>query len=327
MNPYQAPWWLPGKHLQTIIPFLQRKPLHLNRKRERVELADGDFIDVDWLPSNDHNSPIVMLLHGLSGCSRSGYILQMQAVLQQQGFTTVAMNHRGCSGEPNRLPRAYHSGETHDAQAVLNHIKQRYPTNPIFVIGYSMGGNILLKWLGEQGSTSQITAGVAISVPFQLGVCAQELDKGFAKTYRVRLIKCIREQLQTKIKHFHANDLKEYADYLENLGDLTKIQSFIEFDHQFTAPLHGFNSGADYYQKCSSKPFLSKVQRPALVIHAQNDPFMTPEIIPKSQDISSSIQLEIFKHGGHVGFFQGSHPFNSECWLLTRIPSYLKTHI
>lgn len=266
----------------------------------------------------------MILLHGLSGSTQSGYIKGLQNALLGCGLSSVAMNFRGCSGEPNHLARCYHSGDTEDIHFLYQALRQRLPQTALAAVGFSLGGNVLLKWLGEQGDKLELFAAVAVSVPLVLSVCATKLDSGFSKVYRARLLCELKHYVRTKHSHLVRLGLLEEADKLESLGDLSTIKSFWQYDDRVVAPLHGFKNVEDYYRRASSRQFLKNISVPTLVIQADDDPFMTNAVLPAEKELSSQVRLEIIKGGGHVGFISGRNPLEPEYWLDQRIPAFLK---
>ena len=311
---FRPAWWLPGPHLQTLWPNLVRvKPCQALR-RERLELPDGDFLDLDWTRPTD--GPLVLVLHGLEGSIDSHYAAGLLRVLSEAGFEAVLMHFRGCSGEPNRLARSYHSGETGDLAQVLRLLGERFPERPMAAVGYSLGGNVLLKWLGESGGAAGVQQAVAVSVPFDLGRCADRLGQGFSRVYQAHLLKRLKRSAQRKFR-----ELESPVD----LSGIGRAQSFREFDDCATAPLHGFSSAEDYYQRCSSRPFLHRIRVPTLILHAADDPFMSSEVVPGEEDLSEAVTLELSDRGGHVGFVSGRVPLCGHYWLETRIVEHLAT--
>jgi predicted alpha/beta-fold hydrolase len=302
--PFKPAWWLPGPHLQTLWPTLARRAVKVALTRERIELMDGDFIDLDW--SADNRGPIVIILHGLEGSAESPYARGMLRMLTQHGWRGVVMHFRGCSGEPNRLPRAYHSGETEDIAAVIQHLHARAPHTPLIALGFSLGGNVLLKWLGESGAQNPLSAAVAVSVPLDLAGSSKRLQTGFSRVYQWHLLKSLRGKMREK-----------------NFSDLTKLRTIEEFDDKFTAPMHGFASAAEYYFKSSSRQFLKKISVPTLLIQSKDDPFLTPEMLPDLSELSASVTLEVTERGGHVGFVEGNLPWRPQYWLERRIREFL----
>ncbi len=322
---FQPAWWLKNPHIQTLYPALLRKPMPLQRIRERLWTPDNDFIDLDWY--GDDKTSLVILLHGLSGSSESGYILGLQQALLRQGFSSVAMNFRGCSGEPNYMARSYHSGETEDIHFLYQTLRQRYPETAFAAVGFSLGGNVLLKWLGEQGKNAHLRAAVAVSVPLVLSECASRLDKGFSKIYRKHLLDELKHYIHKKRDYLTSKGHSTEADKLRQLGDLSSINSFWQYDDQVVARLHGYKDATDYYNRSSSRQFLSAIQTPTLVIHAQDDPFMTAAVGPHVNELSSQVELEIYAHGGHVGFIAGQKWLHPDYWLDRRIPTFLQAYL
>ncbi len=319
---FKPAWWLNNAHLQTLYPALMRKtssPPGL--RRERLITPDNDFIDVDWCGAGIQ--PLIILLHGLTGSSQSGYIKGLQRTLLTQGFRSVALNFRGCSGEYNHSARCYHSGETEDIHFLYQTLRQREPDTPFAAVGFSLGGNVLLKWMGEQGSKLTLFAAVAVSVPLVLSICATKLDKGFSKMYRGNLLRELKHYVWAKQRHLEKVGKLIEASKIEQLGDLSRIKSFWQYDDRVVARLHGFKNVQDYYQRSSSRQFLKSITIPTLVVQAIDDPFMTQEVLPDLNELSSSIYLEITQGGGHVGFIAGDMPFKPEYWLEQRIPEFL----
>jgi len=337
--PFQPPPWLRNAHLQTVWAPLFRKSPVLQRQRERLELPDGDFLDLDW--DNGLNAgqevsdslPLVVLFHGLTGSSNSAYILGMQLALEEISWDSVAVNFRGCSGRPNRLPRAYHSGETGDVDFVLMTCRERFPQRPIVAIGYSLGGNALCKWLGEEGQrmassgrSSTIDAGVVVSAPYQLSRCATRLDQGFSKVYRKRLIDELTQGITLKKNLYRHTHQQHYLQKLESLGPLEGIKSFWQFDNKIVAPLHGFTCAQDYYQRSSARQFVPDIQIPTLLVHATDDPFMPEDVAPTPEECPAGVDLVLTSQGGHVGFVTGNwRPWKTEFWLEQYIPAWLTT--
>lgn len=286
---------------------------------------DHDFLDIDCCGEGE--LPLIVLLHGLTGSSQSGYIKSLQHTLLKQGFRSVALNFRGCSGESNNLARSYHSGETEDTYFLYQTLRQREPTTPIAVVGFSLGGNVLLKWLGEQGNKLSLFAAVAVSVPLVLGTCATKLDYGFSKIYRESLLRELKNYINQKLQHLQRIGNLREAKKIEQLGDLSSVKSFWQYDDRVVAKLHGFKDVHDYYLRSSSRQFLKKIEVPTLLIQAIDDPFMTEAVLPGADELSPSVYLEITQGGGHVGFIGGNTPFKPRYWLDQRIPEFLKEHL
>jgi predicted alpha/beta-fold hydrolase len=323
---FKPAWWLSNSHLQTLYPALLRKaPAPPDYRRERLTTPDGDFIDIDYCGTG--KQPLIILIHGLAGSSQSGYIKGLQAALFRQGMRSAVLNFRGCSGSSNNKARCYHSGETEDIHFLYQTLRQREPETPLGVVGFSLGGNVLLKWLGEQGGRLDLFAAVAVSVPLLLGVCATKLDSGFSKCYRANLLRELKKYMRIKLQHLEHIGQSEEAMKIKALGDLSAIGSFWEYDDRVVAKLHGFIDVHDYYQRSSSRQYLKSIKVPTLLIQANDDPFMTEEVLPEPDELSPDIQLEITEYGGHVGFISGPSPFSPEYWLDQRIPEFLIGYI
>lgn len=318
---FKPVWWLRNPHLQTIYPALFRKAFPLQRVRERLLTADQDFLDLDWY--EDIDKPLVILLHGLSGSSESGYILGLHLALQKQGFASVALNFRGCSGAPNWTARCYHSGETEDIAFVYQTLRQRFPDRPMAAVGFSLGGNVLLKWLGEQGESVSLFATVAVSTPLVLSECASRLDQGFSRVYRSYLLTELKQYIHLKRRCLEKQGFQHEAQKLRQLGDLSDISSFWQYDDRVVARLHGFKDATDYYRRSSSRQFLGSIRVPTLLIQARDDPFMTPRVLPNTDELAAQVEMEIHSSGGHVGFLCDAKQHGSNYWLDKRIPAFL----
>lgn len=324
--PFKPAWWLNNAHLQTLYPALLRKVGNCPHiMRERLLTPDGDFVDLDWC--GEGGGPLIILLHGLTGSSRSVYIKSLQGIFSGQGFRSVALNFRGCSGESNRLARCYHSGDTGDVDFLYRTLRQREPDVSMAAVGFSLGGNVLLKWLGEQGDRLQLFAAVAVSVPLVLSVCASKLDTGFSRLYRANLLQGLKRYMDTKRQYLQAIGHQQEAEKIDQLGDLSTIRSFWQYDDRVVAKLHGFRDVHDYYRRSSSRQYLKSIMVPTLVIQAADDPFMTDAVLPQRGELSPSVHLEITRGGGHVGFVCGRLPFKPTYWLDTRIPEFIITKL
>ena len=313
---FRPAWWLPGPHLQTLYPTLFRRRTSPVLQRERLELADGDFIDLDW--SGDSDRPVVLVLHGLEGSLQSHYTGGILEALTASGYRAVLMYFRGCSGEPNRLPRSYHSGETGDLATVVRHIRDRQPSRPLAVIGYSLGGNVLLKWLGETGNSNGLATAIAVSVPFDLDQAARKLERGLSRIYQRHLLKKLRRSVTAKARRLEAPLLLE---------ELATLKTFRQFDNAITAPLHGFRDVDDYYSRSSSSAFLRDISTPTIIIQARYEPVLPADAIPGLDMLGPSNTLERATSGGHVGFLAGDSPFRHRYWLETRIWSKLNENL
>jgi predicted alpha/beta-fold hydrolase len=283
---------------------------------ERLDLDDGDFIDLHWVGTD--NGPLIVVLHGLEGSANSTYAARILHRISASGWGGVLMHFRGCSGEPNDADRSYHSGETADLRFLLSLLKSRYPSRPIFAVGYSLGGNVLLKYLGEFGRKSGITVASAISVPFDLAAGAKRLNSGFSRFYQRHLV----SSLKRKIREKFANRPAPIA--LEKLDDWT---NFWSFDHHVTAPLNGFASADDYYSKSSCRQFLAEITAHTLIIHSRDDPFLSIDAIPNAVELSETTHMVVTKTGGHVGFVAGLNPLKPTFWIDDQIVAWFKYHV
>lgn len=313
---------LANPHLQTLWGPLWRKMPVLERPRERFWLADGDFLDLDWYGPHEAHAPLVVVLHGLTGSSNSPYVKGLQLALQARGWASVAVNWRGCSGEPNLLARSYHSGASEDLAETIRHLRAQRPLAPLYAVGYSLGGNVLLKYLGESGSASQLQAAVAVSVPFRLDQCADRIGLGFSRVYQAHFMREMLAYVQDKQRHFRDRGQDEGLATLERLGSLRNLRTFWDFDGKVTAPLNGFEDVHDYYRRASSRYYLGENRTPTLIIHANDDPFVFGHSLPTTAELAPRTQLELHARGGHVGFVEGSLR-NPGYYLERRIPQWL----
>ncbi|QGS61327.1 hydrolase [Shewanella algae] len=312
---FRPPWWARSPHFQTIIPVLT-KVAGLPLRRERLELEDGDFIDLDWLKTPIPGKPLLVILHGLEGSADSHYIRRLLRECQKLELAAVVHHHRGCSGEDNRLARSYHSGDTADISHSLQTLKQRYPHSPLLAVGYSLGGNVLAKYQGEFADKSLLSRAAVVSAPLALASCAKRLEKGFSKVYQSYLIRQLQQKMLLKLERGNSQ--------LPLNGEAIKrLNTFYDFDHQVTAPLHGFNGVDDYYQKASAFPLLGKIAKPTLIIHAADDPFMTDAVIPSLAHLPACVEYELHANGGHVGFIEGGTPWQPRYYLEQRLLRYL----
>ncbi len=291
MNSYQAPFLLFNKHLETIYASLIRKVEGIDYDRERITTPDDDFLDLDWLKQN--SKKLVILSHGLEGNSQRSYIRGMASIFHQHGFDVLAWNYRGCSEEMNRKIRFYHSGATDDLDLVVKHCIAMGYTD-INLIGFSLGGNLTLKYLGEKGSAlhPQVKKSVAFSVPLNLHTSCIEISKVSNWVYNRRFLNSLKEKVISKSKQISALDA----------GPLDTISTLLEFDNQYTAPIHGFRNAIDYYNQCSSLRFIDAIERPTLIVNALNDPFLSGDCYPSHLAEHPFLKLEYPKRGGHVGF-------------------------
>lgn len=313
MNPkppvYHAPAWLPGGHAQTLWPLLI-KPKPLPLRRERWDTPDGDFIDVDFLDAAV-DAPTLVLFHGLEGSSRSHYAISTTLACRKLGWRVVLPHFRGCSGELNHQPRAYHSGDSAEIDWILRRIQANKAGKPVHAAGISLGGNALLKWAGEQGpAAAEVVTGVAsICAPLDLAACGHHLARGFNRIYT-------RHFLDT-LKAISAERLHRFPGLFDE-ARMRAARNLWQFDDAVTGPVHGFAGADDYWQRCSAKPFLKHIAIPALAVNPKNDPFLPAHDLPKPADVAPSVRLEQPLTGGHVGFVSGQFPGRLD-WLPQRL--------
>ncbi|MEK6244159.1 MAG: alpha/beta fold hydrolase [Pseudomonadota bacterium] len=303
MVSYKAPWWLPGGHLQTIAAALAPAP-RIPWRRERWDTPDGDFIDLDWAGRVANPAgPLLALFHGLEGSSASPYARAIAAQALAMGWRCVVPHFRGCSGELNRLPRAYHSGDSAEIDWILRRLDARH------AVGISLGGNALLKLLGEKGADINLHKAVAISAPLDLAAAGRSLDRGLSREIYTRIfLRTLKKKTFQKLARQRiAIDAKRLA----------RARTFWEFDDTVTAPLHGFLGADDYWQRSSSASWLGRIRVPTLVLNARNDPFMPETALDAIGEVPPNVVLEFPRSGGHAGF-----P-GRDRWLARRVLDFL----
>ena len=311
---FQPPSWLRNPHLQTLWPKLFRRRPDLALSWERLELADSDFIDLAW--AAHASGPVVLMLPGLEGNLHSHYALPVMATLLRSGLQPVFMHLRGCSGEPNRLPRSYHSGAVEDLAEVLALL--RASGRPVAaVIGISLGGNLLLRYLGMTGTASRLRAAMAVSVPFVLADAVRRLDQGGSQLYQQYLV--------TRLKRSYQRKFQIIPSPLR--VDLDRIRTLREYDECITAPLNGFAGADDYYARCSSIGYLAAITTPTLILHSADDPFMYPHTIPRGDQVGPGVRLAIQKYGGHAGFIEGRLPWRIACLIDRLAAAFFHEHL
>ena len=290
---FKSAWYLPGAHLQTIVPALFRKPKnHFTRKT--IITPDNDFLDIDLLLNN--NDKLCIITHGLEGSTCAQYVLGLTKSLANNGFDVLAWNNRGCSGRLNKAVRYYHSGLTEDLHLLIKYATDELNYQQIYLVGFSVGGNITLKYCGEQGLqlNHAIKKIATVSVPVHLASSARELDKAKNKIYLNRFLKSLKPKVISKINQIPFN---------LNPSDVIKWKTFLEFDGNYTAPMYGFSSAQDYWDKSSSIHFLKFIQVQTLMISSLNDPFLAKECFPSDSEIGNQNIKTIYTNsGGHVGF-------------------------
>lgn len=327
-SPFRPAWWLRNAHAQTLFSTFFRRPPSLSREREELLLPDGDFVDLDWYgPAGwSGTTPLVLVVHGLSGSSDSHYVLGLQAELAARGWASVAMNCRGASGRPNNRTRAYHAGASEDILSVLQHMAARHPGVPRALVGYSLGGSMTLNLMGQQQHDAPVFAAVAVSVPLQLQLCADRMDSGFSRIYRQHFMETLVAYWRDKALHLEQRGDGEAAARVRGQLARGPFRSFWQYDNELVAPLHGYRDVHDYYDRASPRQFLSRIARPTLVIQSADDPFMTPEVLPAAHELSPAVHFELCRQGGHVGFIEGGTPVAPSYYLEKRIPDFLGLH-
>jgi uncharacterized protein len=308
---YRAPWWLPGGNLQTLYAALAGHRV-ARWKRERWDTPDGDFIDVDRLPGAA-DTPLVALFHGLEGSSSSHYAAALARELAHRGWRGAVSHFRGCSGEPNRLPRAYHSGDADEIGWVLRRLHAEAPRAPLFAVGVSLGGNALLKWLGEDAEAKNVLwAAAAISAPIDLMAAGDALGRGFNLVYSRAFLATMKAKGERKLERFPG---------LFDGESMRRSRTLRDFDNVVTAPLHGFRDTDDYWTRASAKPVLRRIGVPTLLVNARNDPFLPSEALPRPEEVSPFVRCEFPKEGGHAAFVSGPFPGNLS-WVPRRVTGF-----
>lgn len=309
MKPYRAPAWLPGGHAQTLWPLLI-KPKPLQLRRERWATPDGDFIDVDHL-DGPANAPMLVLFHGLEGSARSHYAISTAHACKKAGWRLALPHFRGCSGELNRRPRAYHSGDSEEIDWILRRLHAANGGRQLHAAGVSLGGNALLKWAGERGpiAAELVTGVVAMCAPLDLAACGHHLARGFNRIYTRHFLNTLKTISAARLRQF------------PGLFDAARMQQAVnlyQFDDAVTAPVHGFSGADDYWHRASAKPWLKSIAVPALAVNPKNDPFLPATYLPSRAEASPSVRMEHPEEGGHVGFVTGDFPGSLD-WLPQRL--------
>jgi hypothetical protein len=319
MRPYRAPWWLPGGHLQTLYPYFVLRRRAPPYRRERWETPDGDFIDLDWVNERDDSAPLVTLFHGLEGASDSHYASALMRAAERRHWRGVVIHFRGCSGEPNRMPRAYHSGDADEIAWILRRLRALNPATPLFAAGVSLGGNALLKWLGREQASARgvIDAAAAVSAPMDLMTAGDRLGAGVNRLYGHHFLRTLRKKSLAKLERFPA---------LYDSRMVRRARTLREFDNVVTAPLHGYRDTDDYWTRASSKPDLRHIEVPTLIVHARNDPFLPGRYLPAQSEVSASVTLDLPHGGGHTGFASGPFPGHLD-WLPQRLLDFFSENV
>ncbi|MBB5444215.1 MULTISPECIES: hydrolase [unclassified Paraburkholderia] len=318
---YRAPLWLPNRHVQTIVPSLFARRPAVSFRRERWDTPDGDFIDLDWVahdtPPTD-TAPLFVLFHGLEGSSSSHYAVALMAAAREYGWHGVVPHFRSCSGPLNRLPRFYHLADSNEVDWILRRLRAAH-RGPVVAAGVSLGGNVLLRWLGERQADAArvVAATAAISTPIDVHAGGRALSQGFGLVYTRSFLKTLKRKASQKLEQFPG---------LFDRDAMLASRTMYEFDNVVTAPLHGFRDTDDYWSIATTRPLLPHIQVPTLVLNARNDPFLPAEALPSRHEVSAAVELYQPEHGGHAGFMTGPFPGRID-WLSRRVFGYLERHV
>ena len=323
---YTPAWWVPGAHVRTLWGKLLRRSPALTTRVERWATGDGDEIELHRLEPLGTRAPHggrLLALHGLEGTIRSHYLRGLLALAQRRGWSADALIFRTCNGETTRAPRLYHSGETTDLDHVVRRLIRSHPGQPLALVGFSLGGNVLLKWLGEQGQEmpSEVRAAAAVSVPFDLERGSRFIEQGFARVYTRHFLRTLRAKARVKL---------ERDPGLFDGAALERARTLFEFDDVVTAPVHGFEGAADYYRRSSSLRFLTSIRLPTLLLSAYDDPFLPPDTLREVEHLARGnicLTAEFHQHGGHVGFISGRAPWAPRYYAEERVLDFLESTI
>ncbi|WP_455366547.1 hydrolase [Kaarinaea lacus] len=292
-SPFQPAWWLRNRHVQTMLPFLLKTNNRIPHEKQRLELPDGDFVDVFWCDAKQQPQravqPVVIVLHGMGGCFQSHYISGMINALLQSGYRVAFLHARGCSGEPNRLPSTFHAADTSELQQLVLTVKEQNPDRPVAALGFSLGGSIILNWLAQNNSNDLLAAAVAMSVPFDLSATADTLNQGFSRIYQQYLLRQLKT-LAIRKSELHPAPL--------TVSEIQHIKTLREYDDRMTAKINGFDTADNYYRIASCKQYLTSIRTPTLIIHAVDDPFVPADSVPTEQELASPVTLELAQQGG-----------------------------
>jgi uncharacterized protein len=323
---YTPAWWVPGAHLRTLWGKLVRRPPSLDTRVERWAMVDGDEIELHRLEpegAGARHRGRLLVLHGLEGTIRSHYLRGLLTLAQTRGWAADALIFRTCNGEMTRARRLYHSGETTDLDAVVRRLVREHPGQPLALAGFSLGGNVLLKWLGERGDDlpSEVSAAAAVSVPFDLERGSRFIERGFSRVYGRHFLRTLRAKARAKL---------ERDPGLYDARALDRARTLFDFDDVVTAPVHGFANASDYYRRSSSLGFLSSIRRPTLLLSAYDDPFLPRAVLDEVADLARGnrdVTVEFHQRGGHVGFISGRAPWTARYYAEERIIGFLESQL
>ncbi|MDR5858687.1 hydrolase [Halomonas eurihalina] len=309
---FKPPPWLANRHLQTLLPRALPQPAS-RLIEEQLELPDGDFVELAWVdaPALADETPLLVLFHGLEGSVDSPYARHLLDAAERRGWRAVLMHFRGCGTRLNRLPRAYHSGDTADARWCLESLAQRYPAAPRVALGVSLGANMLLKLVAEDTDNALgLTGAIAVAPPVDLAACADTLQRGVARVYQRHLLGALKAKVAPRLA-------RQELPLTLSRDELARFTTLRAYDDAITAPLHGFKDAADYYHRAAAGPLLETIALPTLILHADDDPFM-PQGLYNGLTLGPGIRLETARHGGHVGYveWQNGRPAS---WLARRV--------
>lgn len=306
--------WLPGAHAQTVYASLLAPRPVIDWRRERWDTPDEDFVDVDFAGLAG-SAPMLVVFHGLEGNSDSHYARHFASRALAVGWCAAVPHFRGCSGEPNRLARAYHSGDTRELDWILHRLQAIAAPHPVHAIGVSLGGNVLLRWLGERGdsASSMLRSAMAVCAPLDLQVAGSALERGFMRLYAWNFLRTLRAKALEKSARFPGRF---------DASRIRAARSLRAFDDAYTAPAHGYRDVDDYWTRASSRPVLSLIRLPTLLLNARDDPFLPAHALPRASELPSWIELDQPAHGGHVGFVRGTPPGDAS-WLAQRAADFL----
>lgn len=317
---FRAAWWLRNNHLQTMLAKYFRRKLTIKTVTQLLELPDDDFAELAWteLPCTMSNKPIVVLLHGLEGSVDSHYIKGMLQAIKARGWIGVLLHFRGCGRHINRQAQSYHSGHTKDIEFFSKYLEEHYPKNTKYLVGFSLGGNVVSKYLSTSNESYYKAASV-ICAPLHLASCSEKINRGFSKVYQHYLVNMLKNNALKKIN-------KGLIQHISP-SKLQNITTMWEFDEKFTAPLNNFDNAQDYYEKSSGLFGINDIKIPCLFVHAKDDPFLCHNNISNIKSLPKTVKFEMSNKGGHVGFIAGHNPLKPNFWLEQRIPDYLAEHL
>jgi predicted alpha/beta-fold hydrolase len=317
---FKPAWWLTNTHSQTVAAKFFRRKQKLVTYNETVELPDGNFIDLAWTdkPKQNNARPIIVILHGLEGSKDSHYAKGMLTAIKNQGWIAVLMHFRGCSGKPNRQASSYHSGDIRDISYLTEQLMARYQHCVLSIVGFSLGGNVLTRYLAQVPS-NPYQAAVVICAPLDLASCSARINQGFSRLYQRYLLKMLKKSTLEKINSKVISNL--------NAKKIETIKTINDFDEYVTAPLNGFANAQHYYQQASGNQVIENIKQPCLFIHAADDPFLNNEYSLPQQKLPKNLTFEVSDHGGHVGFIYGNNPLKPKYWLEQRVPEFLNKYL